>query len=122
MLPRPHRLRRAADIHYLRRTGRRWRHPLVRLMVVANEQDVSRFAFVAGRQVGKAVVRNRSKRLLREAIRHRLPQIPAGWDCLFAANSAIAGADFAQVDDAVQILLRQASLWPEEQQQTGSGL
>jgi ribonuclease P protein component len=111
MLPRPHRLRRAADIHHVRRTGRRWRHPLVRLMVVANDQATSRFAVVAGRQVGKAVARNRSKRLLRESIRRYLPHIPAGWDCLFAANAAIAGADFAAVDAAVESLLQQAGLW-----------
>lgn len=114
MLPRSHRLRRAADLHRVRRYGRRWRHPLVRMMVVANELEVSRFAVAAGRSVGNAVKRNRAKRLVREAIRRHLPHIPAGYDFLLAANPAIVDADFAAVDHALRQLLAQAGLFPTD--------
>lgn len=110
MLPRPHRLRRAADIQRVRRHGRQWRHPLVRLMVLANDQEVNRFAVAAGRPVGSAVARNRAKRLVREAVRRQLPTISNGWDCLFSVTPAISKASFAEVDTAIQHLLVQAGL------------
>lgn len=111
MLPRSYRLRRAADIQRVRRYGQRRYHPLIRLMYLTAEQDVTRFAVVAGRQVGNAVVRNRCKRLIREALRQHLPQIPAGWDCLIAANAGMADADFTQVSAAIEQLLKKAGLW-----------
>lgn len=51
--------------------GRSYRHPLMRMTVcsVEHEGDPARVAFVAAKRLGCAVVRNRSKRVLREAAR-----------------------------------------------------
>ena len=47
--------------------GRRYNHPLVRMTVcdAHHEGDPGRVAFVAAKRLGCAVVRNRSKRVLR---------------------------------------------------------
>lgn len=51
--------------------GRRYNHPLIRMVIcdAVNEGDPGRVAFVAAKRLGCAVVRNRSKRVLREAAR-----------------------------------------------------
>ena len=67
-------------------------------------------AFAAGRSVGKAVARNRAKRLMREAARHLYPQIRAGWDILLIARARIAEAKETQVEEALRLLLQQAQL------------
>jgi ribonuclease P protein component len=69
-----------------------------------------RFAFTASRRAGSAVERNRSKRLLREAVRGYLEQIEPGWDCLFIVREGPPGADFKAVQTAVYSLLRRAKL------------
>ena len=73
----------------------------------------TRFAFTASRRVGKAVARNRGKRLLREAVRKQLGRIEPGWDCLFIAREATPTADFSAVEAAVSQLLVRASLLRE---------
>ena len=51
--------------------GRRYNHPLIRMVICdsISEGDPGRVAFAAAKRLGNAVVRNRSKRVLREAAR-----------------------------------------------------
>ena len=109
-MQRRHRLQRSADFEQLRKHGRRWNHPLVLLIVYQTNLPISRFAFSASRRVGKAVVRNRAKRLLREAVRGHLTAISSGWDCLFVVRSAAAQATFKEVEEAVIQLLSRANV------------
>lgn len=104
------RLRRNAEIENVRKSGRRVHHALAMLHYRPNDDQRSRFCFVAGRRVGTAVRRNRAKRLLREALRQQLPAIHPGWDCVFVARAAAADATFVDVEAAVLHLLGQAHL------------
>lgn len=94
----------------MRREGKRKVHPLAVLVYCSNDHLHSRFAFSAGRRVGKAVVRNKAKRLMRESVRRLLPEVKLGFDVLLIARAPIAGADFREVDNVVEQLLRRASL------------
>lgn len=60
----------------------------------------SRLAFVAGRSVGNAVVRNRAKRRLREAV--RMAQVPDGWDLVISARAGTATEPFDQLVKQLQ--------------------
>lgn len=110
MLQPHHRLRRPADVQRVRQAGKSWRHPLVILLVQSNPLPVSRFAFVASRHVGKAIHRNRAKRLLREVVRAHLPEIQPGWDCVLIARPSLSTATLGEVDTAVTQLLQRAKL------------
>ena len=113
MLPPPFRLRRSDDIARVRQQGRRWQHPLIVLFIDVQPQEstsVSRFAFVAGRRIGKATVRNRAKRRLREIVRHQLETLEPGHDCLLVARPASASADYAELERGVLELLTRAGL------------
>lgn len=90
--------------------GKSWSHPLVILRASANGMSQCRFGFVAGKKVGKAVTRNRAKRWLREAARHRLPTIVPGWDIILIARSGIAQTEFKDIDAAIETLLQRAQL------------
>lgn len=113
MLPKRYRLQRSSDLQRVRHRSQSWRHPLAILLVTTNDLEVSRFAFAAGRSVGGAVVRNRAKRLLREAVRLNLAEIHPGFDCLLIGRQSVAGASFGQVETAVLALLQRAKLLVE---------
>jgi ribonuclease P protein component len=70
----------------------------------------SRFAFAAGKRVGKAVVRNRAKRRMREIVRLRLNDLAPGSDCLFIARPGAAEATYAELEEALTALLTRAGL------------
>lgn len=110
MLPERHRLRRNADIRRAHRDGRRWHHPLLILFVSANNQEASRFAISVSRRIGKAVVRNRCRRRVREVIRHRLADIEPGRDCLLVARVGLSAASFEEIEAAIEQLFSRAGI------------
>jgi len=85
-------------------------HPLLVLRVAPNGLPHVRVGVTAGRVVGKAVVRNRVKRRLREITRTRLPRLRPGYDLWWIARRRAATASFAELEAAVDELLRRAHM------------
>lgn len=113
-MKRDFRLRERERFEQVRREGSCWNDRLLVLCALPNEQTLSRFGFSASRRVGKAVVRNRVKRRLREIVRLRRQGIAAGWDVILIARPPIARAGYHDIERAVERLLRQAGLMVPE--------
>ncbi len=109
-MDRRFRLRDDEQFRRVRREGRPWSHLLLVLCSLPNGLEYSRFGFSVSKRVGKAVLRNRVKRLLREAARSRQALVEPGYDVVFIARKPIGDADYRQVDRAVEQLLAQAGL------------
>jgi len=88
--------------------GSSWTSNLVVMKALPNGLSLSRYGFSVSRRVGKAVIRNRVKRLLREIL--RLTPLEPGWDIIFIARPAAASADYANLDKSVVGLLSRARL------------
>ena len=112
---RKYRLRANADFQRIRRQGKSFAQPLLVIAVLSNGLDHSRFGFVVGRRIGKAVDRNRIKRRMRESVRVRVQRdrIGEGWDVVLIARRPMRNASFHQVDEAIGLLLRRAGLASE---------
>lgn len=88
--------------------GKRWWDKLVVMRALANGLDVSRFGFSVGKEVGKAVIRNRVRRWLREIARKA--KVSPGWDIVFIARREAGEADYHQLKGTVEKLLARAKL------------
>ena len=88
--------------------GGSWANSLLVLKALPNGLEYSRYGFSVGRRLGDAVERNYIRRLLRESA--RLAEVKPGWDLLFIARRAMAGADYYQVKHSVDDLLQRARL------------
>lgn len=109
-MKRKFRLTKSTDFLRVRRLGKSFAHPLIVLFTLPNDGQITRFGIVAGRTVGKAVQRNRAKRLIREALRPFLPQIRPGWDMIIYARKSMAQASLQQTRQALLELLKRAGL------------
>jgi ribonuclease P protein component len=89
---KPVSLRSSASFRTVLATGRRRRVGDLVVVRAVGQPDSVRFGLVAGRRLGSAVVRNRAKRRLREAI--RVCGLPAGFDVVVIAGPSVATVPF----------------------------
>ena len=103
--PRDARLVRRGDFDVVYRTGKRLSSSHFTVFVRTNGLPRSRFGFSIKKALGGAVVRNRIRRRLREMVRCRRQEIPAGWDIVIHPKSAVATADFGTlIEELVRVL------------------
>ena len=88
--------------------GKVWANSLVVMKALPNGLSLSRYGFSVTKKVGKAVQRNRLRRLLREIM--RLQSLKPGWDIVFIARSVAVNAVYHQLERAVARLLARAQL------------
>ena len=108
VLGRNRRLRKTREFTAVRRTGRSWVNGLLVLRVASNETGLSRVGFSISRRVGKAVIRNRVKRRLKEIVRQR--DIAGSWDIVITARAPAARASYRELERAMEQLLSRARL------------
>jgi ribonuclease P protein component len=75
-----------------------------------NGLEETRFGLSTGRKLGGAVVRNRVRRRLREALRVMAPSFQPGWDVLIIARPPVIGTDFQTLAGTLQSLLRRGGV------------
>jgi ribonuclease P protein component len=121
MLPRVERLS-TTEFAEVFENGRVLRHPLLQLRVVrrasdgkANGHSPVRAAFVVPKKLGKATLRNRLRRRVRERYRLGrttgfLPLALAGCDLIWMIGSPAVTASGAELDGALRELLRRAAI------------
>ncbi len=107
---RRYRLRTDAQFRRVRAAGRSWAAPLLVLYALRSGEPDSRFGFVVGKRVGKAVVRNLVKRRLRAVCAAVLPQLAAGYDVTVIARAAAGEAGFEALRTQLLDLLQRAGL------------
>lgn len=113
MLPKQYRLTRSKDFARIRRLGRSSGNRLVVLYVLPKLSDETRVGFSVSKRVGKAVIRNRVKRRMREAVRHQVSALRTGQDLVFIARPASSGATYRQIEHSIAYALDKTGAVPQ---------
>ena len=106
-----HRLRRNSQFSYVYHRGKRASNRDLSLLYVKNPHKL--VGFLVSKKVGVAVVRNRTKRRLRECVRPLLPGLKNGLYVLVARPSA-AEQSFEQLRAGVYSLLKRLEAFRPE--------
>lgn len=87
------RLRRGWEFDVVFRTGGRHKNSLVRLLFVKAPDGETKFGVVVGKKQGKACVRSRGRRVLREAARRLAPWVcPGYWFVLGLSHKGLTAS------------------------------
>lgn len=108
--PRSIRLLGSRQYRIVYEKGERVRESHVQLFYALNGLGFPRFGISVGRRVGKAVTRNRLKRLIREAVRLRKVNFPYGVDVVVhlktSAGRLGSRATFSEINRLLDHLMR----------------
>jgi ribonuclease P protein component len=106
----PRRLKRRAEFLRVAAKGRKVPvHGLVLQCLSRDDHDPARIGFTVTKKVGNAVIRNRTRRRLKEAARLLLRDEPIGGvDLVVIGRDATRGRDFAELIDDLRRALRKA--------------
>ena len=77
--------------------GKSFVSPYVVVYINKNRTNQVRLGITAGKKIGKAVLRNRAKRLITAAFRSLLPQIDTGYDFVIVARTRILNVKSTEV-------------------------
>lgn len=78
--------------------------PQLVIYISKNRRSLIRVGITTGKKIGNAVQRNRSRRIIREAVRELLPKIKTGYDLVFVARGK---TPYLKSTDIKAVLLRQ---------------
>ena len=95
--------------------GSSWASSLLVMKALPNGLTLSRYGLSVSKRLGKAVTRNRVKRLLREIL--RMMPLKSGWDIIFIARPPAANADYVSLKRVVEGLLSRANLLETDEEQ-----
>jgi len=114
MLAKPNRLKDKAKFAEIYKQGKRYYSPYFLLFILRdNAVQEPIFGFVASKKIGSAVNRNRSKRLLREAIKAELPVLKGAFSAIIIASTKTPTAKLEDIKTYLQQAFRKASLYKQ---------
>lgn len=100
------RLAKAAAFRRVFRRGLRLDGPLFLLLAAENDRGLNRLGLAASRRLGPATVRNRAKRLLREAFRRNAFDVGRALDVVLVPKPDIASRTLTEVEREYRERLR----------------
>ena len=103
-------LRNREDFAKLKKYGKSAGSKYVVLVYLKNGLAYNRKAFLASKKVGNAVLRNRARRLMKEAFRQTEETLPKGYDLLFIARNTIKDRKLADVKESIEAAYKRAKL------------
>jgi len=107
------RIRKRRDFLRAAQRGKRAARPGMVIQALAGTGAPLRLGFTVTKKVGNAVVRNRTKRRLREAARLVLGATPPdGWDIVLIGRDETRGRPFTQLQGDLRGALRQVGVPP----------
>ena len=93
--------------------GKAYGSPYFVLYVLRTNSQVNRIGFTVSKKIGKAVARNRARRLMYESFRLYEQQIKNGYYMVLVARSEILNADFVNIKKAMENTLKKSGLLSE---------
>lgn len=83
---------------------------LLVMYIFPNGLSINRLGITVNKKIGKAVVRNRIRRLIRESYRLKEGYIVEGYDIVFVSRMRTKDATYSEISSAMHHLLKKSKL------------
>ena len=110
MLKKINRLKKRYQYQYIYKAGTYISSKAVALHFVSSKTNNAKVGFAVTKKIGHAVVRNKTRRRLREILRKHLPSLKQNYNIIIVAKEQILETDFNSLENQIVNLLKKANL------------
>ena len=111
MLSKQFRLKKKYQFNYVYRVGKSLGGKLMVIYYTTSKNTVIKVGISVNKKIGHAVVRNRTKRRIREAVYPNLTKLKTNFNLVIIAKNAIVDAPFNAIESELKYLLKKANLY-----------
>ncbi|NLB53124.1 MAG: ribonuclease P protein component [Syntrophomonadaceae bacterium] len=108
MLGREFRITTTQEYNNIYKNGKKIPGRFIILYIMKNHLDRNRYGFVTSVKVGKAVIRNRIKRQLRDLVHRMDPSLPPGYDIVMIVRHHAGSAEYHQLEKDLSVVMGKA--------------
>jgi len=109
---RTHGLKKDSDFRKVYKHGKSFANRYLVMYILNNKSENSRIGISVSKKVGKAIIRNKVRRRIKEAYRLNIDEkIKNGYDIVFIARVAIKDADYVDIEKSMKHLIRKSDMY-----------
>lgn len=98
------------DFIRIYKRGKSFVCPTLVVYAFKNRRNINRIGITTSKKIGKAVVRNRARRVIREAYRSVEPKTKPGWDLVIVARGKTAARKSTEIAVVLKNILANAGV------------
>lgn len=104
-------LKKDSDFRKVYKHGKSFANKYLVIYILKNKSDYSRVGISVSKKVGKAITRNRVRRLIKEAYRLNIDEkIKPGYDIVFIARVSSKDTTFKDIDKSIKNLVKRTDI------------
>ena len=107
------RIKKNSQFRFIYSRGKSYSNDKLVLYIFRNKKNINRIGLSVSKKVGKSVVRNRIKRLIKESYRLNKNMYKTGYDLIFIARGKSKDAKFTDIEKSVIYLMKKGGLLKE---------
>ena len=105
-------LKKDSDFRKVYKHGKSFANKYLVLYILNNKSENSRIGISVSKKVGKAIIRNKVRRRIKEAYRVNIDEnVKCGYDIVFIARVAIKDADYKDIEKSIKHLVKKSGLF-----------
>ena len=109
---RTHGLKKDSDFRKVYKHGKSFANRHLVMYILNNKSENSRIGISVSKKVGKAIIRNKVRRRIKEAYRLNIDEkIKNGHDIVFIARVDIKDADYSDIEKSMKHLIRKSDMY-----------
>lgn len=107
------RIKKNSHFRYIYNRGRSLSNDILVMYIFRNGKNTNRVGISVSKKIGKSVVRNRIKRLIKESFRRNKHMFKTGYDIIFIARKKAAEANYLEIEESIKFLVKKGGLIKE---------
>ncbi|MGL5330057.1 MAG: ribonuclease P protein component [Peptostreptococcaceae bacterium] len=105
-------LKKDSDFRKVYKHGKSYANKHLVMYILDNKSEQSRIGISVSKKVGKAIIRNKVRRRIKEAYRLNIDEnIKNGYDIVFIARIAIKDVDYQDIEKSMKHLVKKLDMY-----------